>query len=301
LIGLQAHSDSPGGTWATNVSLSLNMSAVILELVSRWAPARRLLWRTGRAMYAAGRRDLANSPEVNGEYWLLRRAIEDARPEDVFLDVGANIGNWSAQCVRLGALRRGCRVHAFEPCPETYIQLNARLGDELQTHRLALGETPGTAEFYEVEHLGGTNSLHPTQGAKAHLVCTDTVDNVRSRLGEAPVKFMKVDTEGFDLKVLRGAASSLKNGAIEVVQIEYNWRWLLNNASLRDLFCFTESLPYRVGKLAGDTIEVYEAWHPELDRFFESNFVLLRQGSALESLGTAMKFDRTNVGRRTIP
>lgn len=106
---------------------------------------------------------------------------------------------------------------------------------------------------------------------------------------------VKIDTEGFDLLVLRGAEQTLHDGRIEIVQFEYNWRWLPNHVCLRDVFALIADKPYRLGKLCGNTIEFYDQWHFELDRFFENNYVLIRNDSNLRMLGSAVRFDESNV------
>src|SRR5476651_68115 len=85
---------------------------------------RRLVWRLGRWLYAGSRRELQNDPLVNGEYqlqsWLLAGARND-KPL-LFIDVGANIGNWTD--VLLAKLKTSFsgryRIHVFEPAPAQY-------------------------------------------------------------------------------------------------------------------------------------------------------------------------------------
>ncbi len=90
----------------------------------------------------------------------------------------------------------------------------------------------------------------------------------------------------------------LATGSIEVVQFEYNWRWLLNKASLLDVFALVKDMPYRVGKLLDGSIEFYDEWHFELDRFFENNYVLVRKGSRLDHQGVTVWFDSSNRPQR---
>lgn len=266
----------------------------LLARVAQFPPARRLLWRVGRAAYAAARGDVPNDPRTNGEYWLLAHVVEGAHSGERLLDVGANLGDWTVEALRLGARARGCELHAFEPSAGTRRRLEARLGGDASVHALALSDTPGELAFYEVSEGAGTNSLHAAPGAIEVRVAVDTLDAFLAARPGGPVRFVKIDTEGFDLLVLRGAEASLRSGAIEALQFEYNWRWLDNHVSLRDAFRFLEPLPYRLGKLAGPRLELYDAWHPELDRFLEANFVLIRRGSPLEALGVPMVFDATN-------
>jgi len=89
---------------------------------------------------------------------------------------------------------------------------------------------------------------------------------------------------------------TLRDGQMEIVQFEYNWRWLLNHACLRDVFEFIADKPYRLGKLVGTGLQLHDRWHAELDRFFETNYVLIRTDSPLCALGSTVQFDASNVG-----
>lgn len=45
---------------------------------------------------------------------------------------------------------------------------------------------------------------------------------------------------------------------------------------LRDVFDLVEGFPYHVCKVVPDGIDAYESWHPELETFFETNYLLVR-------------------------
>jgi FkbM family methyltransferase len=168
--------------------------------------------------------------------------------------------------------------------------------DAVTVQPYALSETVGEATFYSKENGVGTNSLSPTSGSNAEVVKLITIDQFLQQTGIEIVSMVKIDTEGFDLLVLRGAEKSLHDGRIDIVQFEYNWRWLINHACLRDVFALIADKPYRLGKLSGRTIEFYDQWHFELDRFFENNYVLVRNDSNLRLLGSTVQFDESNVG-----
>lgn len=59
-------------------------------------------------------------------------------------------------------------------------------------------------------------------------------------------------------------------------------------------FALIKDMPYRLGKLSHGSIEFYDEWHFELDRFFENNYVLVRKGFSLERLGQTVYFDASN-------
>lgn len=49
-------------------------------------------------------------------------------------------------------------------------------------------------------------------------------------------------------------------------------------------------IPIPLGKLFGNEIEIFEKWHPELERFFEANYVLINN-SPITKLVMPMRFD----------
>lgn len=131
-----------------------------------------------------------------------------------------------------------------------------------------------------MSETGGTNSLNfdgttdaPPGGWES--VETKTLSAFCGSRGIAHVHLAKCDTEGHDAKVIEGALELLAKRRIDVMQFEYNHRWVFSRSFLKDVFELVKGLPYHVGKLEPRSIEIYEAWHPELDRFFLSNHVLV--------------------------
>lgn len=269
-----------------------------MKCIRASAVVRKLLWRVGRKMYTYARGDGPNNPRTNGEYWLLEHVLGGSSDTRLLLDVGANKGDWTAEALELAHSQQNVHVHAFEPSLSTRSVLTARFTESaaVTVQSYALSETVGEATFYSQDNGAGTNSLSSSSGLNAEVVKVTTIDRFLQQAGIAAVSMVKIDTEGFDLLVLRGAEKSLHDGRIDVLQFEYNWRWLLNHACLRDVFDLISDKPYRFGKLSGGIIEFYDQWHFELDRFFENNYVLIRDGSDLRSLGSTIQFDASNVG-----
>ena len=85
----------------------------------------------------------------------------------------------------------------------------------------------------------------------------------------------KCDTEGHDLEVIRGALSMLMERRISLLQFEYNHRWVYARNFLKDVFDTVEGLPYRIGKIQPDHVVILDKWHPELERYFEGNYLLI--------------------------
>jgi FkbM family methyltransferase len=248
-------------------------------------------------MYTYARGDVRNDPRTNGEHWLLEHVRKAALSPQVLLDVGANKGNWTAHALGLTNASKEVHIHAFEPSQVTRSMLASRFVESaaVTVQPYALSDTVGEAKFYSKEDGAGTNSLSPLSGSNVEATKLITIDVFLRQSGIESVSMVKIDTEGFDLLVLRGAEQSLQDGRIDVVQFEYNWRWLINHASLRDVFDLISNKPYRFGKLLSNAVEFYDEWHFELDRYFESNYVLIKKDIDFRVVGLTMSFDDSNT------
>lgn len=259
---------------------------------------RRLVWRVGRKLYCWARRDVSNNPENNGEYWLLSEVTKELPSKALLLDVGANKGEWSVRASSLVTTASQATICAFEPCADTRKILTDRFSgrDDVQIFGYALSSADGEADFFSNGAGSGTNSLNAVSGPMSERVQLITLDSFLEMQGiDRKISMLKVDTEGYDLEVLKGARGMLAAGRIDCVQFEYNWRWLINKASLRDVFELIQGMPYRLGKLVGSSIEFYPHWHFELDRYFEGNYVLIRVGSRLLESASLVHFDESNA------
>jgi FkbM family methyltransferase len=222
----------------------------------------------------------------------------DRSKVSILLDIGAHKGSWSERAAFLLMHHNiSGHTHAFEPTSATFSFLAEKLGGikRISLHKVAMSDRSGEAEFFVVGELGGTNSLLRNNGARVEKVRTLRIDDFLANEHVEHVLFVKCDTEGHDLNVLLGAVETLKKGQIDVWQFEYNHRWIAGRSFLEDVFDFIVDKPYLLGKLYGNGIETYDKWHPELERFFESNYVLIRRGSRFEKLCTQVHFNYKNV------
>jgi FkbM family methyltransferase len=133
---------------------------------------------------------------------------------DVFVDVGANIGYLTA----VGASLVGPtgQVHSFEPVPDYSSRLEslraANPQYEINVNAMALGEHEGTAEIAQAPKGNiGWNTMVPGMlpGETRHSVPVQRLDRYLSQRGIKRVALIKIDTEGFELPVLRGASGFL--------------------------------------------------------------------------------------------
>ena len=251
---------------------------------------RPLYGRVSRYLWRKAQLDAYDNFEENGESLLQRGLVENAdrgRPLTV-LDVGANIGEWAGGLI--GQVDRcggpPLELHLFEPSVDAAAELRERFGGgealrrvDLKVHELAVADEPGTAELARTAPTAGTNSLKVDPSDEIEDMRTvevTTLDAFCEREGIDRVDFVKIDTEGNDLNVLRGASELLGREAIDLMQFEYNQRWINFRYYLRDAFEYLDELGYRVGKVTNRGIETYRRWHLEMENFWLANFVAYR-------------------------
>ncbi|MBI3441225.1 MAG: FkbM family methyltransferase [Proteobacteria bacterium] len=133
---------------------------------------------------------------------------------DVFLDIGANIGTYSLQAAQLGVARE---IHAFEPDPRNHAQLQANLylnqvTERIQVHKLALSDKSGMLQFeLGIEGKPDLTKVASAGGGPTKAIMAKALDEVVSYQGKKI--FLKIDTEGHEFEVLKGAEQLLKNNA----------------------------------------------------------------------------------------
>ena len=131
-------------------------------------------------------------------------------PGEVFWDIGANIGYFSL--VAATALKGRGQVVAFEPGQAAFARLTDNVAlnafGNLTTYPLAVAAAPGEARLYRAADIADTGaSLYsPGESQAAYEVCrTVSLDEFRRQESLPCPTLIKVDVEGAELAVLRGA------------------------------------------------------------------------------------------------
>ena len=160
-----------------------------------------------RVRVMTAHRHIAWNPD---EYAAFRRDVRDG---DVVLDIGANLG---AYTLLFGQwVGDSGRVYAFEPAPDArrglaqHVVMND-VAARVVVRPEAVSAEAGTARFL-ASGTSGANRLAARAGADGTEVVTTTVDVFCASLGLRP-RLIKVDVEGAELDVLRGARQTIAAG-----------------------------------------------------------------------------------------
>ena len=188
------------------------------------------------------------APEHEMIEWTLNKFADS---DKVFVDVGAHVGTYTWT---LAPHFR--RTYAFEPTVETFNYLSANvllkgLSRKVDIHNIALGNEDGLKTFFERSTDGGTNGFRLEYDGDAW------VGNNQARYMKeikrldyfkiTNIGLIKIDVEGYELEVLKGASQTLIDNDYPPILFE-SWppHHKTNIKLQNDLFNYLDEIGYEV-------------------------------------------------------
>lgn len=222
---------------------------------------------------------------ISGELAFLRQWLKD-KDNPFVLDVGANVGGYSRDVV---AINPSATVFAFEPHPLTF----ERLVSNLETYRnirlfnCAVGDQPTRQMLYDRRSEAGTmhasiyreviEDIHQAQST-AYEVNVITLDEFIKEQRLVRVDLLKIDTEGYELNVLKGGVKAIHSGIFKAIQFEFNEMNVVSRVFFKD---FIEALPqYQFHRMLPGGLQRIDRYSPvRCELFAFQNIVaFLREG-----------------------
>ncbi len=175
-------------------------------------------------------RILFSKKSLQSEFY--RRSLASVKmlqfKDPIFVDCGANLGDvtdWAQK-----HLKNLSQVYAFEPHPVLSLQIKKRFADisNISVHNIALDSTQGEANFV-LREPSGLSSLESTSSKEyyfdqgTHEVVTvkkTTLDYFFSDRTNIGQMILKIDCQGSEINILKGAGRLLKEGKIKVLILE---------------------------------------------------------------------------------
>ena len=250
----------------------------------------RLSYRFGRALYMYARHESGIDMKKNGEFRIQKefsKRLSHEEEQFVVFDIGANIGNWTVSLLSMipDQKTNGIDIHVFEPIHDTFeilkntIESNSK-GKQVKLNCNACSSKTGSDKMFIATTNAGSNSLYKGavhNGLLSESIEKITLDEYCTDNNVAKIHFIKSDTEGHEVEVLRGSQKLFTEERIMVFQLEYNQLWCYSRFFMKDVFDFLEGMPYLIGKISPHGLSFYRKWHPEIERFFESNYLIVHK------------------------
>jgi len=219
--------------------------------------------------------------EEYGELDVIKKYINN---NDVVFDIGANIGKWSI-CVLQE--KSNIDLHLFEPTPKIYQLLNDTFPftENIHLNNEAVSDNINNAiPFYNYSDNSGLSTFHrrfsveksPTiKQPKVIQVKITTIDHYCLLNGISKINFIKIDTEGNEYNVIKGANFMLKDNKIDFMQFEYGGTYIDANITLQQICLYMSIHNYTLYKIEKDHIKLIERFDKDLENFVYSNFLFI--------------------------
>ena len=204
------------------------------------------------------------------------------------LDIGANVGAYT----KLLLSETNTKVISFEPLPQAFQDLKKieeKNQDRLKVFNYAIGEKNNILELNysddKSEKASFTRDLDKlsfyeykkNKKIKSEVITLDSFLNKNLDLFSDEIDLIKIDTEGFELEVIKGAKETIKKKLPKYIQIEFNWHQLFKGQTL---YNFSEHLEkydlFQILPHGNDLVKV-DPNRPETNIYHLSNFVYIRK------------------------
>jgi FkbM family methyltransferase len=173
--------------------------------------------------------------------------LKALRPGMTFVDVGANVGYYTALAAQL--VGPSGAVYAFEPSDYAHPRLTKMV--ETSGHKCVRILKYGLSDVAGESYLYGavneepcelhTATMVPSDDPQKALVRTERLDDVAGQLGIQKIDLIKIDVDGLEPMVLKGATKLISQGRISSILAEYEEEF----PSATEMLNFLKSSGYR--------------------------------------------------------
>jgi FkbM family methyltransferase len=200
--------------------------------------------------------------------------------EPVLFDVGGHLGEYTEAFLMVHPAGHS---YVFEPCERHFQILAERLSHckNVTLLKCGLGDQEKEAPLYKNAEITGLASLTKRRldhfginMGMSETVKVQTIDEIIRQQSIASIDLLKIDVEGHEFDVLKGAANAFRDRRINFVQFEFGGCNLDTRTCLSDFFYFFKEHAFTIGLIQpSGRIQML----PRYDEFFEqyrtANFV----------------------------
>jgi FkbM family methyltransferase len=172
------------------------------------------------------------------------------------------------------------RMHLFEPSAFTFKKIQSiEWSTAVNLNNFGLGERKEQLLLNIAGDGDGVNSIHQRQGVigvemkSTETIQIQTLDAYCEENGIVHIDFLKIDVEGHEIAVLKGASNMLSRQGIDLIQFEYGGCNLDARVYLLDIWNLLQSYGYVIGKIYPNSILMIDKYQQNLETFKYANFI----------------------------
>lgn len=223
--------------------------------------------------------------ESSGEAGVLHRLAQYGNPPYVIFDVGANKGQF-LDLVTSETNATLTEIHCFEPAMAAYAALQKSFANKpgIYLNNVGLGKVQGRAKLYCDKPGSGLASL--TKRRLDHFgishsseenVSIDTIDDYCAAKGIREITLLKIDVEGHELDVLKGARRMFSSNAIAAVVFEFGGCNIDTRTYMQDYWYFFKEAKMKLFRVTpGGYLFPIHSYSEVMEQMVTTNFVATR-------------------------
>lgn len=183
---------------------------------------------------------------------------------DIFVDIGSNIGACTLPMLSRSDVDS---VVAFEPNPNNLfyltssVLLNTGYRSRFRLFPIGLGEETSKVKIYSQSGNAGNTVLGSQVGNRTYdelnLVDVRRLDDIVKMGQMTPIRVMKMDAQGYEVHILKGADALLSSGSVAAIHFEVQTKWLVaQNTTGLELLSLLISKDYSIHEtVTGDPLQ----------------------------------------------
>lgn len=249
----------------------MNILRKIFYLIS----SNNFIYRVAKRLVFDHRGENNCEIDTNGEMLALKKYLCE---NDVVFDVGANVGDWTKTV--LGIIPNA-KVYCFEPGRSTFSKLEQNIDSKnVVFNNFGLGSANEEKAFYIFDNDSTVNSLYlRDELVDKNKVVTEKVaikklDDYCSDNKIQKIDFLKIDVEGNEMEVLKGAKRMLEENNIKIIQLEYGGTYIDAGILLKDVFDFFKDFSFSFYKILFNEIQPVR-YAKDLENFQYCNYLII--------------------------
>jgi len=219
-------------------------------------------------------------PKTSGELFVLKYIKHKLSSDNpVLFDVGANVGEYTR--LLSDFFGSSARIHSFEPSGDAYAKMRALVGERsgIILNQAGLGETPGAMTLYANNSGSALGSLYKrrldhfdTTMEPKETVRIKSLDEYAQEHGLKEIDFLKIDVEGHELNVLKGAKNFLDGDKIKFIQFEFGGTMIDSRVFFQDFYYLLKD-KYRLYRVLKNGLREIKNYREDLECFVCCNYL----------------------------
>ena len=220
---------------------------------------------------------------ISSELMVIKHFINDG---DIVFDLGGFQGEWTQAVLNS---KSKCSVHIFEPVTSSYEKIKVNLSEFIKRgtvmpNQCCVSNDSGLSHFWIYEENTVLSTLHKRNEnelkrvgispiVKRDTAVKITLDEYCKLKNIEYIDFLKIDVEGDEFNVLKGASDLLSKKRIKYIQFEYGGCYVDSNTKLEEVFLYLKEKGYMIGKISYERVDFVHQFLSEMEDYGYCNYL----------------------------